>query len=280
VVRITETRTPLQVPLLAEHGNTRKSFITHALVSKVVSFSFITHHFCSSFILDCASIFLLLFHFIHYKNLMCTTFSVVESIPPFTSRRRRPVFFSSPPVVTVSFSRPVVKISQAPLTRSTPVHVHARSVYARPVQLTRSYLRSRPVSSSRRAPQFTTHTSTFRFHRSTDSVQYLSQTTAEILAPPFAQHTPREFLIRFSDRQVSLHSSRIRESALARVSPQTPIKSQQSETQGGQVSPQYMLRILCSKTNVVFVQVTCPKTAAHPARKCVCTFYSSEDKDV
>jgi len=135
---------------------------------------------------------------------MYNTFSVVESIPPTHQSSSSPVLFSSPPVVAVSFSPPVVKISQAPLTRSTPVHVHARAVYARPVQLTRSYPRSRSVSSSRRAPQFTTDTSTFRFHRSTDSVQYVSQTIAEILAPPFAQHTPRESVNRFSDHQVFL----------------------------------------------------------------------------
>ena len=103
---------------------------------------------------------------------MYTTFSVVESIPPLTSRRRRPVSFSSSPVVAVSLSPPVVKISQALLTRSTLVHVHARSVYARPVQLTRSYLRSRSVHGSRRAPQFTTRTSTLRPYRSTDFVQF------------------------------------------------------------------------------------------------------------
>jgi len=66
----------------------------------------------------------------------------VESIPPTHQSSSSPV----------SFSPPVVKISQALLTRSTPVHV-----YARPVQLTRSYLRSRSVHGSRRAPQFTTH---------------------------------------------------------------------------------------------------------------------------
>ena len=135
---------------------------------------------------------------------MYTTFSVVEYITPIHHLSSSPSFIQFAPVVAVSFSPPVVKISQAPPTRSAPVHVHARSVYARPVQLTRSYPRLRPVSSSRRAPQFTTHTSTFRFHRSTDSVQYVSQTIAEILAPPFAQHTPRESVNRFSDHQVFL----------------------------------------------------------------------------
>jgi len=74
-------------------------------------------------------------------------------------------------------------------------------------------------SSSREATyvhaQFTAHEehpssrpthSTLRPYRSTDFVQYLSQTTAEILAPPFAQHTPRESFIRFSDRQVFLQT--------------------------------------------------------------------------
>jgi len=74
--------------------NTRKSSSTHALVSKVLSLSFIVHHFRISIILDCASILYLLYHFIYYKNPMYTTFSVVESIPPLTSRRRRPVSFS------------------------------------------------------------------------------------------------------------------------------------------------------------------------------------------
>jgi len=138
---------------------------------------------------------------------MYNTFSIVESIPPHSPVVVVASFVQFAPVVAVSFSPPIVKISQAPLTRSTPVHVHARSVYARPVQLTRSYPRLRPVSSSRRAPQFTTHTSTFRFHRSTDSVQYVSQTIAEILAPPFAQHTPRESVNRFSDHQVFLQCS-------------------------------------------------------------------------
>jgi len=141
-----------KVPLLAEHGK-HAQVVHHArarLQGTIISF--ITHHFRSSIILDSESILYPLYHFIYYKNPMYTTFSVVESIPPLTSRRRRPVLFSLPPVVVVSSSPPVFKISQAPLARSTPVHV-----YARPVQLTRSYLRSRSVHGSRRAPQFTTH---------------------------------------------------------------------------------------------------------------------------
>jgi len=65
-----------------------------------------------------------------------------------------------------------------------------------------------------------THASTFRPYHSADPVQYLSQTTAEILAPPFAQHTPREFINRFSDQQVFLqpHRANVNTSA-APVSP-------------------------------------------------------------
>ena len=94
------------------------SFITHALVSKV-------YHFISLVIISVVLLFRTLTRvatsipFYYYKNPMYTTFSVVELNPPLTSRRRRPVLFSLPPVVAVSFSPPVVKISQAPLTRST-----------------------------------------------------------------------------------------------------------------------------------------------------------------
>jgi len=100
-----------------------------------------------------------------------------------TSSSRSFVQFAHGQVIAVLFSPPVVKFCQVPLTRNTPVH-------------------------AQRASQFTTHTSTFRSlrsHHSTDFVQHLSQTTAKILAPPFAQHTPRESLKQFSDRQVFLH---------------------------------------------------------------------------
>ena len=128
---------------------------------------------------------------------MYTTFSVVESIPPTHQSSSSPVSFSSPQSSPFR-SRPDV----IQLTRTIQyIHVHAHSV-----QLTRSYLRSHSVHGSRRASQFTTHTTTFRPYRSADPVQYLSQTTAKILAPPFAQHTPRESFIRFSDQQVFLHS--------------------------------------------------------------------------
>ena len=161
-----------KVPFLAEHSSR-----THALVSKVESFAFIAHHFRSFIILDSDSIFLPLYHFIYYKNPMYTTFSVVESNPPLTTCRRRPVLFSSPPVVA----------HPAHEKHPVRVHVHARSFYARPVQLTRSI----PV-------HVTTHTFNPPFLPFIDYVQRPSQTTTEILALPFAQL--RESFIRFSDQ--------------------------------------------------------------------------------
>jgi len=95
-----------------------------------------------------------------------------------TSSSRSFVQFAQ--VIAVSFSPPVVKFCQVPLTRNTPVH--ARSVHDPHLNLLFPPL---PPS--------------------TDFVQHLSQMTAKILAPPFAQHTPRESLKRFSDRQVFLH---------------------------------------------------------------------------
>ena len=113
---------------------------------------------------------------------MYTTFSVVESIPPLT-RRRRPVSFSSP---------------QSSSFRS----VGQSSSYLKYCSREASSSRT-PQSSSREASyvhaQFTAHEEhpssrpthlTLRPYCSTDFVQFLSQTTAEILAPPFAQQTP------------------------------------------------------------------------------------------
>ena len=129
---------------------------------------------------------------------MYTTFSVVESIPPLTSRRR-PVLFSSP------------QSSSFRSVRQSSSLIKSRS---REAPSSRSRSRT-PQSSSREAiyvhSQFTAHEEhpssrpthlTLRPYRSTDFVQYLSQTTAEILAPPFAQQTPRESVNRFSDQQV------------------------------------------------------------------------------
>jgi len=133
---------------------------------------------------------------------MYTTFSVVESIPPLTSRRRHPVSFSSSPVVAVSLSPPVV----IQLTRSIQ-YIHARQfTHAQSSSREATYVHAQFTAHEEHPSSRPTHL-TLRPYRSTDFVQYLSQTTAEILAPPFAQHTPRELLIRFSDHQVFLQRS-------------------------------------------------------------------------
>jgi len=108
-----------KVSFLAEHG--KHAQVVHHARTRLQG-SIISHHFRSSIILDCASVFLLLSHFVYYKNLMYTTFSVVESIPPLTSRRRRPVSFSSPqssPFCSVHQSSSLVL-----LRSSNPVHAH------------------------------------------------------------------------------------------------------------------------------------------------------------
>jgi len=136
---------------------------------------------------------------------MYTTFSVVESIPPLTSRCHRPVSFSSPQSSSfrsVRQSPSLIKFCsrEAPSSRSrsrTPSPAHEK------------LLRSCSVHGLQRASQFTTHTTTFRPYCSTDFVQFLSQTTAEILAPPFAQQTPQESVNQFSDHQVFLQYPRL-----------------------------------------------------------------------
>jgi len=145
-----------KVPLLAEHGkHASRSSRTRSSPRYYHFFSFIAHHFRSSIILDSESILYPLYHFIYYKNPMYTTFSVVESIPPLTSRRRRPV----------SFSPPVFKSHQVALKRI--------------IQFTFTFTHAQ--SSSREAiylhAQFTAH----------------EEHPAGILAPPLAQHTHREF---------------------------------------------------------------------------------------
>ena len=115
--------------------------------------------------------------------------------PPLTSRRHRPVSFSSSPIVAVSFSPPVVKLYQGEASSSrTPQSSSQEATYVH-AQFTahEEHPSSRPTRL------------TLRPYRSTDFVQYLSQTNVKILAPPFAQHTPRESDIRFSDHQVFLH---------------------------------------------------------------------------
>jgi len=126
---------------------------------------------------------------------MYTTFSVVESIPPLTSHRRRQFRSVRPSrrrfvhVQTSSSSREASSIFTFAHTQSSSreaTYVHAQFTAHE------EHPSSRP-----------THL-TLRPYRSTDFVQFLSQTTAGILAPPFAQHTPRESAIRFSDHQVFL----------------------------------------------------------------------------
>jgi len=87
---------------------------------------------------------------------MYTTFSVVESIPPLTSRRRRPVSFSLPPVVAVSFSPPVVKFYQIPLTRSTQftfTFTHAQSSSREAIYVHAQFTAHEEHPSSRPPPQ-------------------------------------------------------------------------------------------------------------------------------
>ena len=131
---------------------------------------------------------------------MYTTFSVVESIPPLTSRRRRQFRSVRPSrrrfvhVQTSSSSREASSIFTFTHTQSSSreaTYVHAQ------------FTAHEEHSSSR-----PTHL-TLRPYCSTDFVQYLSQTTAEILAPPFAQQTPRESVNRFSDHQVFLQLAMI-----------------------------------------------------------------------
>jgi len=136
--------------------NTRKSFITHALVSKVVSLPFISHHFRSSIILTCASVFLLLFHFIYYKNLMYTTFSVVESIPPTHQSSSSPSFVQFSPVVVVSFSPPVAKSYQVLLTRNIQfmfTFTHAQSSSREAIYVHAQFTAHEEHPSSRPTPQ-------------------------------------------------------------------------------------------------------------------------------
>jgi len=119
---------------------------------------------------------------------MYTTFSVVESsIPPTHQSSSPPSFVKFSPVVVVSFSPPVVKSYQVPLTRSTQftfTFTHAQSSSREAIYVHAQFTAHEEHPSSR-----PTHL-TLRPYCSTDFVQFLSQTTAEILAPPFAQQTP------------------------------------------------------------------------------------------
>ena len=107
-----------KVPSLAEHGK-HVQFLHRArarLLGSIILF------YCSSFhsstILDSDSDFYPLCRFIYHKNLMCTKFSVVEPTPPSHQLSWSRSFVQSAPVVAVSISPPVFKLSHTPLTRA------------------------------------------------------------------------------------------------------------------------------------------------------------------
>jgi len=135
-----------KVSLLAEHGKHAQDVHNARARLQVVSLPLISHHFRSSIIPDSDSVFLLLFHFIYYKKPMYTTFSVVESIPPLTSRHR-PVLFSSPQSssfrsVRQSSSLIKSRSREAPSSRSrsrTPSQAHEKlSTFTLSSRLTKS----------------------------------------------------------------------------------------------------------------------------------------------
>jgi len=118
----------------------------------------------------------------------------------------------SPVVVVAQFCSVCPQSSSFRLVRQSSRLVKPRSREA--PQFTFTHIQSSSQEATYVHAQFTAHEEhpssrptrlTLRPHCSTDFVQYLSQTTAEILAPPFAQHTPRESVNRFSDQQVFLH---------------------------------------------------------------------------
>ena len=127
---------------------------------------------------------------------MYTTFSVVESIPPLTSRRRRPVSFSSPqssPFRSVRQSSRLVK----PCSREAPQFTHAY-VYAY-VQFTHAQFTAHEEHPS---SQPASQPSALPFHgfRSVP----ISDDRWDTCTALRTTHT-RESLIRFSDHQVFLH---------------------------------------------------------------------------
>ena len=124
---------------------------------------------------------------------MCTTFSVVESIPPLTSRRRRPV----------SFSPPVVKLYQVPLTRSsqfTFTFTHAQSSSREAIHVHAQFTAHEEHPSSRPTPQPSVPTVPRILFSS-----YLRRPLGYSHRP--SQHKPRESFIRFSDQHVFLQCS-------------------------------------------------------------------------
>ena len=148
----------VRYPYWLSTENTRKSFITHALVSKVVSFSSIAHHFpLFHYSGLCASILYFLYYFIYYKNPMYTTFSVVESsTPPTHQSSSPPSFVKFSPVVVVSFSPPVVKSYQVPLTKSTQftfTFTHAQSSSREAIYVQAQFMAHKEHPSSQPTPQ-------------------------------------------------------------------------------------------------------------------------------
>ena len=107
-------------------------------------------------------------------------YSPVVVVAPFCSARPR----SSHSSVQSASSHHFGQVASSPAHENylvQPVHVH--------IQLTRSYLRSRSCSSNSCTIPQTTPVS---LHITVHIFQYLSQMPAEILAPPFTQHTENQ----------------------------------------------------------------------------------------
>jgi len=130
---------------------------------------------------------------------MYTTFSVVESIPPPTSRRRRPVSFSSPqssPFCSVRLQTPPIQ-----LTRSTQFTSRSRTPSLAHEKLSTFTLSSRLTKS---IPVHDPHLNppSLPFHGFC-SVPISDDRWDTRTA--LRTHTPRESVNRFSDHQVFLH---------------------------------------------------------------------------
>ena len=161
-----------------------------------VCFYFSSFPYCYYLDTDSVSLDLIPFYFTRVHHIFCSGINPLthsSSSSPcfvrFTSSRRRVPF--RPPVAIKSCSWEVVQ-----------------SISAYEKQPTFAFSSSRPLTFSSREAQYTLTRSKFTFtptvhtlrptpltlssYRSTDSVQRLSQTTAEVLTPPFAQHTTLE----------------------------------------------------------------------------------------
>jgi len=132
---------------------------------------------------DSVSLALIPFYFTDVRHIVCSGINPLThqsaSSPCFVrfTSSHRPVPFC-PPVVIKSCSREAVQSISA---HEKKIHVHVQFTNA---QFTPTVHTLGPTSL------------TLRSYRSTDSVQRLSQTTAdsEVLAPPVAQHTTPENL--------------------------------------------------------------------------------------